>query len=383
MMVVTDEATDPAVPATTRRNEPAKLRLESVSYRYGQSMAVDSVDLEIEEGQFVSILGPSGCGKTTLLSMVAGLRLPTQGRILLDGVDITRSPPEKRPLGMVFQNFALFPHLSVIENVAFSLAVKRVRKSERIERARRTLSTVGLSGFEDRSVNQLSGGQQQRVALARSLVAEPEILLLDEPLGALDAAIRRDMQSELKALQRRLNITFIFVTHDQNEAMSMSDRIILMNDGHVEQDAAPFDLYTRPASPFAAAFVGDANFLKATLVSASDTQCVVAVGSSWQTDLPVEAPVGAVPGTAVEVCFRPEHVEVYTKEGEQPGTMAAVVTAQRYYGPEIVMDVDTAIGGLRVRQPAGPRLAGDLIGAQLWVRPDPRHIKLFPEVLAP
>ena len=352
-----------------------KLSLQGVTYRYGGLAAVDDVSLDIGTGQFVSILGPSGCGKTTLLSMIAGLRRPHAGRIFLDGTDITRLAPEKRALGMVFQNLALFPHLSVEENVAFSLAVNRTSRDERSERASQALRTVGLSGYERRSVNQLSGGQQQRVALARSLITEPKVLLLDEPLGALDAAIRREMQTELKALQRRLNITFIFVTHDQGEAMSMSDRIILMNQGKVVQDAAPFDAYTRPATSFAAAFMGDTNLLEASLISVSAQECLVAIGALQMT-LRMPAPTGARIGDTLRLSLRPEHFTVVT-DSAADGAIPGKVVAQRFYGPEVLLDIDTDLGLLRIRQAAGPRLAADLVGTTLHLRPDTTRAQLF------
>ena len=235
---------------------------------FGPVTAVDGVDLEILDGEFFSMLGPSGSGKTTVLRMIAGFESPTDGQILLAGVDVTGRPPFARDVNTVFQDYALFPHMNVLQNVEYGLRVKKVPRQERRTRALEALETVRLSGFGARSPNQLSGGQRQRVALARALVNRPKVLLLDEPLGALDLKLRREMQIELKQMQRELGITFVFVTHDQEEALTMSDRIAVFRDGLVEQVATPVALYEEPATPFVAGFVGTSNLLEGEVAEA-------------------------------------------------------------------------------------------------------------------
>lgn len=238
------------------------LSTERVVKAFGEFRAVDEISLDVVDGEFLTFLGPSGCGKTTMLRMIAGFEEPTSGRLLLDGRDVSSVPAFRRPVGMVFQNLALFPHMSVFENVAFGLVVKRTPSAELRRRVIEGLELVDLAGYGSRMVHQLSGGQRQRVALARSLVTEPRILLLDEPLGALDLKLRRQLQLELRALQKRTGRTFIFVTHDQEEAMSMSDRIAVFNAGRIEQIAPPNEVYTRPESVFVADFVGESNVLE-------------------------------------------------------------------------------------------------------------------------
>jgi putative spermidine/putrescine transport system ATP-binding protein len=237
------------------------IRLERLRKEFGELTAVDDVDLEIGDGEFFSMLGPSGSGKTTVLRMVAGFEKPTAGRIHLAGEDVTDEPPFARDVNTVFQDYALFPHMSVQQNVEYGLRVKKVGRDERRRRAEEALATVRLGGYGGRRPHQLSGGQRQRVALARALVNRPRVLLLDEPLGALDLKLRREMQIELKQIQRDVGITFVFVTHDQEEALTLSDRIAVFNDGRVEQVASPVELYERPATPFVAGFVGTSNLL--------------------------------------------------------------------------------------------------------------------------
>ncbi len=239
------------------------ITLEGISRRYGGKAAVDDISLEIKPGEMLSLLGPSGCGKTTTLRCVAGFELPDAGRVMIGDQDVTRLPAEKRRVGMVFQNYALFPNLSVTGNIAFGLRVAKWDASRTNARVKELLEVVGLTGFENRSVTTLSGGQKQRVALARALAPEPRVLLLDEPLSALDAKIRAELRTELRRLQLDLGITTLLVTHDQEEAMSMSDRVVVMNKGRIEQLGSPRDLYATPATPFVASFVGAMNFLAA------------------------------------------------------------------------------------------------------------------------
>ena len=244
------------------RSGSAAVGLEGVEKRFGDVVAVAGVDLEVADGEFFSMLGPSGSGKTTTLRMIAGFELPTAGRVLLQGRDVTRRPPFERDVNTVFQDYALFPHMTVGENVGYGLMVRKVPRAERSVRVAEVLRMVRLEGFESRKPSQLSGGQRQRVALARALVNRPKVLLLDEPLGALDLKLREEMQIELKAIQQEVGITFIYVTHDQEEALTMSDRIAVFNAGRIEQVGSPADVYERPATRFVAGFVGTSNLLQ-------------------------------------------------------------------------------------------------------------------------
>ena len=242
----------------------AAARLEGVTKRFGRVVAVDDVDLEIRQGEFFSMLGPSGSGKTTLLRLIAGFERPTAGRIVLHGEDVTDRPPFERDVNTVFQDYALFPHMNVEQNIAYGLKVRKVPKSERAERVAEVLSVVRLEGFEKRRPSQLSGGQRQRVALARALVNRPRMLLLDEPLGALDRRLREEMQVELKQIQHRVGITFVFVTHDQSEALAMSDRVAVFSQGRIDQLGTPAEIYEQPKTEFVAGFVGTSNILGGT-----------------------------------------------------------------------------------------------------------------------
>ncbi|MGI6263725.1 MAG: ABC transporter ATP-binding protein [Succiniclasticum sp.] len=236
------------------------IRLEGITKKFGDHVIIPKLDLTIKDGEFLTLLGPSGCGKTTLLRMIAGLETPTTGRVLLDGKDITKLPPYKRDVNMVFQNYALFPHMTVSENIRFGLKMKGVADEEADERIRQVLYLIQLEELRDRYPSQMSGGQQQRVAIARALVNNPKVLLLDEPLGALDYQLRKKLQIELKNLQRGLGLTFIFVTHDQEEALTMSDRIVIMNNGVIQQDGDPNGIYHHPVNTFVARFIGESNF---------------------------------------------------------------------------------------------------------------------------
>jgi spermidine/putrescine transport system ATP-binding protein len=242
------------------------VELRNVTKQFGDFVAVEDVSLTVRAGEFLTLLGPSGCGKTTMLRMISGLETPSAGRVLLDGVDVTDLPPYRRDVNQVFQSYALFPHLTVARNIAFGLKMKGWPAKEVADKVRHVIEMVALSGLEQRRPAQLSGGQKQRVALARAIVCEPKVLLLDEPLSALDAKLRRAMQVELKRLQKRLGITFVFVTHDQEEAMTMSDRIAVVNRGKIEQLGSPREVYHRPGSAFVAKFIGEANLLEGRIV---------------------------------------------------------------------------------------------------------------------
>jgi spermidine/putrescine transport system ATP-binding protein len=254
------------------------IQISDLSKSYGDVVAVDHIDLEIMPGSFFSMLGPSGCGKTTTLRMIAGFEAPTSGRILLDGSDLRHTPPHKRPVNTVFQAYMIFPHLNVYENVAFGLRRKRVGKEELRRRVGAALELVQLERLANRKPSQLSGGQQQRVALARALVLEPAVLLLDEPLGALDAKLRHQLQDELKTLQQTVGITFVYVTHDQEEALTMSDQIAVMSHGVVEQVGTPREVYEEPTTEFVADFLGISNLLAAELISVADGECQLQLG---------------------------------------------------------------------------------------------------------
>ena len=236
------------------------IRLQGITKKFGDHVIIPKLDLTIKDGEFVTLLGPSGCGKTTLLRMIAGLETPTTGQVILDGKDITKLPPYKRDVNMVFQNYALFPHMTVTQNIRFGLKMKGVDGEEAEERVRQVLYLIQLEELRDRYPAQMSGGQQQRVAIARALVNNPKVLLLDEPLGALDYQLRKKLQIELKNLQRGLGLTFIFVTHDQEEALTMSDRIVIMNNGVIQQDGDPNGIYHHPVNTFVARFIGESNF---------------------------------------------------------------------------------------------------------------------------
>jgi ABC-type Fe3+/spermidine/putrescine transport system ATPase subunit len=321
----------------------AAVGLHGVTKRFGAVAALDGVSLEIEPGQFVTLLGPSGCGKTTLLRIVAGLERPTSGDILLDGRNVTATPAQKRGLGFAFQRYALFPHLTVLENVAFGLKVRRVGRSDRRARAREMLEMVGLGDLGDRMPTQISGGQAQRVALARALAPEPSVLLLDEPLTALDLAVRTQMQEELRRLHRGLGTTFVFVTHDQGEALTMSDRIVLLRDGEVVQDSSPFELFRRPRSLFAATFVGEANAWEGVAAAVGEGHCVVRLAGGQELAARPEGTPAA--GERAAYVVRPQRVRLDAGGGCTLGGVVSDVIAR---GPRALVVVEAA-GGVVVR----------------------------------
>jgi iron(III) transport system ATP-binding protein len=321
----------------------------------GEVVAVDHVSLSIERGELVTLLGPSGCGKTTTLRLIAGFEFPTQGTIRLDGKVINQEPPHQRDMSMVFQSYAIFPHLSVFENMAYGLNVQRLPKKEVRERVARTLALVELTGLENRAPNQLSGGQQQRVALARALVMEPKVLLMDEPLSNLDAKLREQMRTEIRRIQKQLGITSVYVTHDQVEAMTLSDRIVVMHEGHIEQIGSPTEIYRRPQSRFVADFIGRANFVGATVRQQLDGRLLV---QAMGTILNLPAPPGSFhTGQPATLVIRPEMVEVDNPQGQVEG----IVRRSTYLGNVVEYDVE---------------VNGQLLSL---VEYDPRHTTVHPE----
>ncbi len=353
--------------------DKGSVELVNVTKKFGDFTAVDALNLQVEPGEFLSLLGPSGCGKTTTLRMLAGFEEPTAGEILISGQPVQGRPPYKRDVNTVFQAYALFPHMTVAENVAYGLRQKKTGKSEINSKVSEALDMVKMRAMAGRKPNQLSGGQQQRVAVARALVNRPSLLLLDEPLGALDRKLREEMQIELKLLQSQLGITFIFVTHDQEEALSMSDRIAVMLDGHVEQLADPYAIYEHPATAFVAGFIGQQNFFEGT---ASDGGKTV-TGDGWvaQTDRPSE-PISD--GAEALVAVRPETVSVGEDRPDQNtnlrhGTLAGV----SHLGDVIQFVVSTGEGKeilSRVPRTKAPRL---LPGASVWCSWDAEHTYVF------
>lgn len=289
------------------------ISLLAVAKRYGDERVVDRVSLEIQPAEFFSLLGPSGSGKTTTLMMIAGFAGVDEGRILVDGADIASEPPQKRGFGMVFQNYAIFPHLNVFENVAFPLRARRLPSEEVKRRVTEALALVRLERFGERFARQLSGGQQQRVAIARAVVFQPKVVLMDEPLGALDKNLRYEMQVEIKDIQRRLGMTVVYVTHDQEEAMNMSDRIGIMNRGRVEQVGAPTEIYERPTSTFIGRFLGEANLLEGELreIAGQDATIILAGQAAFRAIVP--KPIA--PGTRVSLFVRPERVRLLAADG--------------------------------------------------------------------
>jgi spermidine/putrescine ABC transporter ATP-binding subunit len=341
------------VGADQRHRSGASVTLEKLDKRFNTVVAVDGVSLAIEPGEFITLLGPSGSGKTTTLMMIAGFEIPTAGEIYIDGTPIVTTPPHRRNIGMVFQNYALFPHMTVAENIAFPLKQRRVSKSSIVERVTGVLEIVSLPGYEGRYPRQLSGGQQQRVALARAVVFNPRVLLMDEPLGALDKKLREGLQLEIRRLHEELGITFIYVTHDQEEALVMSDRIAVMNQGRIEQLGSPVDLYDRPNSRFVAEFIGESNFLDGIALDGGSRVNQVRIGDDVVSAIGRE---DVASGMGVVLAVRPEKLS-FREEGEalpleQLNHLATTVREGTFIGEMRRYVVETAAGlRLTLKQP--------------------------------
>jgi len=370
-----------ARPATSDEDGLAAIELVGVEKEFATGghdvRAVEHVDLQIAEGEFFSLLGPSGCGKTTTLRMIAGFEEPTSGQILLHGRDMVGVPPFRRDVNMVFQQYALFPHMDVFENVAFGLRRKKVDKGEIKRRVTEALALVELEGRETRKPRQLSGGQQQRVALARALVNRPRALLLDEPLGALDLKLRQAMQLELKRIQREVGITFVYVTHDQEEALTMSDRLVVMNAGRIEQLGSPRELYEHPATRFVANFIGTSNILTGRLERKGDAWALAGLGPEERVLVADPGRVG--PGQEIELAIRPEKIVLRTEQDPPPPDRSALRTKVDevvYLGTSTQYRTVTD-GGETIavyRQNASATPGADVLAGQVgWLEWPPEH----------
>jgi spermidine/putrescine transport system ATP-binding protein len=336
------------------------ISLEGVGKRFGDVVAVRETNLDIRDGEFFSMLGPSGCGKTTTLRMIAGFEVPDEGRVLLRGADVTNVPPNQRNVNTVFQHYALFPHMSVVDNVSFGLELKRVPRGERRDRVKQMLEVVQLEGMEKRKPQQLSGGQQQRVALARALVNRPAALLLDEPLGALDVKLRKQMQLELKRIQTELGTTFVYVTHDQEEALTMSDRIAVMHGGDIEQIGDPKEIYEHPQTPFVADFVGSLNAFDLRVDEVADGIAVMRVSERERL---VAVGAGTRTGDELRVAVRPERVRIEPTNGRAPeggSTVEGTVAELVYLGGLTQFHVETSAAGRLVSHRMDDEIAAAL-----------------------
>jgi len=374
-----DNGRDATPHGRERVTRPASLRLAGIGKRFGETVALKDASLEIAPGEFLTLLGPSGCGKTTMLNLIAGFTPPDSGEIFVDGRPITSMPTWEREIGMVFQNYALFPHMSVARNVAYGLRMRGVPKAEIAERVAAALAMVKLGALTQRRPRELSGGQQQRVALARALVIDPKVLLLDEPLSALDRALRAAMQVELRELQQRLGVTALFVTHDQNEALSLSDRIAVMSEGAIRQVGTPHEVYHRPADRFVASFVGDVSVLRGAVVGRAGDRLTVRLGQRSVTGALGGFPQAA-PGAQADVFIRPEALRLAV-----PGEAAiaqGTVGAQVFQGSHTDVFIETPAapsGRVRLRSPAGDAAARAPRGSAVTLaiaRPD--AVCIFP-----
>ena len=342
------------------------IRLEGIVKSFDDTMVLNGIDLSVEENQCVTLLGPSGCGKTTTLRIIAGFETPDEGRVFFDGKDITNMPANERPVNTVFQNYALFPHMNVGENIAFSLRVKNKSEDEIRSRVKKALKLVNLKGFENRRIDQLSGGQQQRIAMARAIVNEPRVLLLDEPLGALDLKLRQEMEYELVRLKNELGITFIYITHDQEEALTMSDKVVVMNEGYIQQEGSPQEIYDEPVNAFVADFIGDSNIVPGQMV---DERVVKIDGVEYPCIDGTEE--GFPPRRRVDVVIRPEDIDIvpYGK-GQWNGT----IISKLFIGVHYEMLVQSEDGKVEwLLQNYDQHDVGEKIGMKV----DPENIQIM------
>ena len=338
------------------------ISVEHVSKYFGEKAVLNDVNLQVRKGEFVTILGPSGCGKTTLLRLIAGFQTASEGVITMSGKEITQTPPHKRPVNTVFQKYALFPHLNVYNNIAFGLKLKKLPSATIEKKVKQALKMVGLTDYEDRDVDSLSGGQQQRVAIARAIVNEPEVLLLDEPLAALDLKMRKDMQMELKEMHKSLGITFVYVTHDQEEALTLSDTIVVMSEGKIQQIGTPIDIYNEPVNSFVADFIGESNILNGTMIK--DWQVSFA-GHEFEC---VDEGFGEQ--MPVDVVLRPE--DIYIFEPSEAAMLTGTVTSSIFKGVHYEMMVQTPNGYEFMVQDYHPFEAGSEVG--LLIKPFDIHV---------
>jgi len=357
-----------------RNDAQTIVHIDNMTKRFGSVAAVDRLDLKIRAGEFVTFLGPSGCGKTTTLRVLGGFEMPTEGRVILDGADVTRLPPNRRNVNMVFQDYALFPHMTVGQNIAFGLELKAKTKADIDDRTGELLDFLQLGGFRDRTPDQLSGGQRQRVALARALAPDPKLLLLDEPLGALDAKLRGQVQVELKDIQKRTGKTFVFVTHDQEEALTMSDRIIVMNRGKVEQDGTPEDLYFRPQSRFVAEFIGDTNLIGGTVRGMENGSVLI----DWNGIDVRGAAHGHRPAEGAEVTasLRPENVLCHLQKPADKDAIEGQIVSRLFKGSRTSVDIRIG-GGALLKAYLDPEDADRIRDNRLWVNWDANHLSVL------
>ena len=344
------------------RKSETIIKIENLSKAFGDKVVLDNINLDIKRGEFVTLLGPSGCGKTTLLRMLAGFMQPDSGSIAMEDKDILSMPPHQRPLNTVFQRYALFPHLNVYENIAFGLKLKKVESKEIDKRVRKALKMVSMTDYEDRDVNSLSGGQQQRVAIARAIVNQPQVLLLDEPLAALDLKMRKDMQMELKQMHEALGITFIYVTHDQEEALTLSDTIVVMSEGKIQQIGTPIDIYNEPVNSFVADFIGESNILNGTMIKDKEVEFI---GHKFEC---VDAGFGE--NTAVDVVIRPE--DIYIVGNVENADFTGVVKSCIFKGVHYEMFVETDNGFELMIQDYNAFEEGTKVG--MFIKPSDIHV---------
>jgi putative spermidine/putrescine transport system ATP-binding protein len=364
-------------PGSMAGRDDAAVRFDAVTKRFGDMVALNEVSLAVGRGEFMTLLGPSGCGKTTLLKLAAGFLGPDGGSIAIHGKCVNDVPAYKRGIGMMFQNYALFPHMSVAENVGYGLKARGVGLRERRQRVAEALALVKLNGMEDRMPRQLSGGQQQRVALARALVINPAVLLLDEPFSALDKNLRASMQVELREIQRKLGLTTIFVTHDQSEALSLSDRMAVMSEGRIRQLGTPVEVYRRPSDRFVASFVGDTNKLRGRLVGAA-SDALVALGTA-QVKVRGEPLLGAADAAPVDLFVRPEQLRVVN--AGQPCAMTGHVVAQVYQGGHVDLQIECKASGhdrLLVRSAGDQAVTRWPLGTEVGISIDADGCSAFP-----